>query len=511
MYFTVIILITLFPFGNFLKQNINQLQFFDINFFYFVLFILIIFLIIFLLEISLKNKIKIFKNFSMLCASFWIVQCFYYDIKDIFLNFSNPKIITISTVIFLSTLIFLLLIQRKFQKFFLLVLITNYVFFISISYYNKIDKNLFENKKYTAEKKLISNKDNYSNIKKPDIFFILADGLTSFKNLKTYFNYNANNIINEFENLDFVISKNSFSSYNTTYLTMSSILSLDYVVNEKSTPYISRSEFYPHDIQTYEPTLIKELRKQNYDFIIFPNYINSCNLYFKVKCISAQNPFLINVIYNYAVASFLSKTLLSSIIEAYNVRDTILKVYNIKNSIHPRETFKLLNHNLNMDYKYWKFNNIFTFVHHMVPHDARTSDCKIVEKKFTDYIYKSSVDCAFKQLLDTTKNIISLFPEAIIIIQGDHGAGHNFNFDVDFNQLSKEEIISRLGIMNIARLPNNCKNNFKEGIGTVDTIKLVLSCISSKEYNFKNESESFIGFYENNRNFGKVFKADNLN
>ena len=53
--------------------------------------------------------------------------------------------------------------------------------------------------------------------------------------------------------------------------------------------------------------------------------------------------------------------------------------------------------------------------------------------------------------------------------------------------------------------------DFKENIGSVETIRLVLNCISSKDFNHNNKSRSYIGFYEDNPDFGKVYKVDNLN
>ena len=63
-----------------------------------------------------------------------------------------------------------------------------------------------------------------------------------------------------------------------------------------------------------------------------------------------------------------------------------------------------------------------------------------------------------------------------------------------------------MGIFNAIKLPEYCKNNFNNSIGNVETINLVIDCIKLKKNFFVPKSKSFVGFYENHKDFGKVYK-----
>ena len=63
-----------------------------------------------------------------------------------------------------------------------------------------------------------------------------------------------------------------------------------------------------------------------------------------------------------------------------------------------------------------------------------------------------------------------------------------------------------MGIFNAIKLPEYCKNNFTNSIGNVETINLVIDCIKLKKYISVPNSKSFVGFYENHKDFGKVYK-----
>ena len=108
-----------------------------------------------------------------------------------------------------------------------------------------------------------------------NVYFVMLDGYASKRTSK----------IMSLDNDDFFtfIDKNEFkllsdkSSYNMTHLSLAGLFELDFPVDENSQKYNSQIHFYPMLLQSdQQPRLISELKKLDYEFILYSNTWAGC-------------------------------------------------------------------------------------------------------------------------------------------------------------------------------------------------------------------------------------------
>ena len=89
-----------------------------------------------------------------------------------------------------------------------------------------------------------------------------------------------------------------------------------------------------------------------------------------------------------------------------------------------------------------------------------------------------------KQIVSLIDLILKKFPDAVIVVQGDHGAvsegsSDYYDWNSNFKNLSKNILIQRLGIFNVVRMPKSCIKDFNNSTGNVETIQMVLICVGA--------------------------------
>ena len=510
-YFVTFTLIMI-PFISFYLKNINQTFFISkYLLFYFVMVISFFAIMLLITNLFKLNK----KNFNVffLISIFWYLQFLHYDLSKIILNIQinlfNIKFFP-SLIGFLIILFFSMFFTYLFKFRFFSLFVFYFVFISIVSNLIFFDKRSMKNedlkikKVQSSEKNL--KKDLTNNIKKPQVFYIVADALTSIDNLNKIYNFNTKKIENQLLQDNFKIAKGALGSYNMTYLTMASIFSLDYIVQENSSRYFNRENFYPHMLTIERPQLVKKLDEIGYSFILYSSKWARCD-FFKVKCKFGTENFFINLFEDYSVNEFMSKTFLNYIYKnlkpIYFNKSSNLKGFDSDNSI------QYLESDLNNNLEKLRENSTFHFVHHYIPHESRNSDCSIpISDKQSNYV--NSVNCAFKQIFSLINLILLKFPNAIIVVQGDHGpvsetSDNYYDWNSSFENLPENSIIQRLGIFNAVRMPKICIKDFNSSTGNVETIQMVLKCIGAINKKISSQSKSYIGFYEENSDFGKVY------
>ena len=105
--------------------------------------------------------------------------------------------------------------------------------------------------------------------------------------LKNYVNIEFQQSIKKFEEKGFSIPMHSYSSYNTTYLSLGALFAMDYPVNEKSLKFKDRSNFYP-TIRDYNPAILGYLKKNNYKFVIAPPLWGGCPNSKEYRCLKPK-------------------------------------------------------------------------------------------------------------------------------------------------------------------------------------------------------------------------------
>jgi hypothetical protein len=80
-------------------------------------------------------------------------------------------------------------------------------------------------------------------VSQPNIYFVLADGYGRTDSLRTYLGFDNSAAIEELEDLGFFVARKAQANYPMTFLAMSSVFNMDYVVTPEMPRYADRSRF----------------------------------------------------------------------------------------------------------------------------------------------------------------------------------------------------------------------------------------------------------------------------
>ncbi len=133
----------------------------------------------------------------------------------------------------------------------------------------------------------------------------------------------------------------------------------------------------------------------------------------------------------------------------------------------------------------------FVFVHNMAPHPPFLLDSKCrprtgsfetrsAWKDAERGYYADAVKCVnldVERLLDV---ILRLNPEALIVLQGDHGSAFNTRWDAPMASWSSDEIAERSSYLNLIRAPADCRRWLDRPLGQINTARFVLGCLEGK-------------------------------
>lgn len=490
----------LIPFLEFINKNYFVI---DKNIASVLFHIFLSLFIFFILLNFLFNKIHFFYNgFYIFFLSFCFFISFkFLDLKNyinIFTNFGFFISFTILLILYFT--LFLIISRNKFNSFFIFfgIFLLIYNFFILYSLINqKFDQVQSYSKKNAIFSSMI---DNFPH-NKENIYYFILDGMTSIDYVKKSFpdinEIVINDHINHLISKDFIIHEDSISNYNNTYLSFSALMQLDYTVTDSSDKYFDRNNFWPYLLSKPDnkPNLISILEEHNIGFKWYGNITASCKNYSFNKDFcpekSVSNFFYVfnSFFYQTPLITFLRKFFPKFMLAGYG--DNIDSVGNFLN-----------------DYKNLELlNKKFYLIHHLAPHPPyiHNADCSLKYNSSSNVIdegyngYKESYLCALKKIDQAVKTIIENDPKSLVVFTADHGW-----ILKNENNINKD--LLKFNIYNSLKIHDKCKKFVKDKMDTISTIRIVLGCNINKIPTLT-DRKSYIGYQENNINFGKVLKA----
>ena len=497
--FLLLNLLFCFPFFNFIILNSNQIQFISVLFYKFFLISFLFFLIsLFILFYFFKDKEFGFTIFF--CLLFiWNVGFYYLDLKKNLFFFINDKydgVITLILIFFISLFLSKILKKEFINRLILIFLVIN----LSFNFYNNSSKSSL--KKIDIGKISNNSKNNFVKKKttseineKPNIFYIIPDALGSIHNLQEY-KIKTKLIEDYLKRYGYKLAYNSKSSYSETRLTISSIFYLDYIVDGVTKFDDNSFDYYPYFNKNQKIPLANILEKLGYNFFRIENNYARCVEHIKIFCLNTTDKNFINLIMNdYSIEVFFSNSFIFP-----KIRSEINKGTNNPLVVDGYDTIQQYKKIFSNSDEILKLGGNFTLIHHMSPHrPMRDENCKILNRKermnFSISNYQTSVKCVFNRIKEINELILSKYPNSIIIFQGDHGP--TFENDKNpgkRNNLNIKHIKNRVNIFNAMLIPEKCKKEFYDEIGSVETIRLVLNCIGAKEIYPRKKSKSFMFF-----------------
>jgi len=471
----ILLSLSLIPWIEFINTNISELDFILndnlvillVLYFFFVCLIYVIF--------SLFTSLKKYSLISFISISIWIFfqHSFLKSNINTYLksiDVSNEYSSEIALIIILSLIyLFYFFIKKKnfFVNFFLIFLIFN-LFFSSAQFV--IEFNSTKNSiKYEKKVNVFLN----NNLKKPNIYFFILDGMMPLNEFKDYYRKDLSKFENFYNQRDYVYYLDTKNLYPDTTDTLTSLFFLDEIFledgnynNNNLKPNIYRK--FPGLLgQKYNPVLISELNKLGYEFKWIGNSFAACSKYNYRYCLSDKKEEYVDL---YLLQTFLEKTPLMQIfnkITELGIVQKYLKINQRGDAIGKLKKFLISNDN------YIKNKTTFFFIHHMHPHWPYKHDEQCNYKKFpgnTNFEgYKNSYLCVIKNVTNIIKEIEQFDKKAMVIFQSDHSW--------EMSKISESKYGNRKQIFNLVKNNIQCDKSIIRGLNNIEIAKYLISCL----------------------------------
>ena len=492
--------IPIFAFLN--KINLPQITALDVylilssQFLFFIITILLSYLIY---NFFLKKKIE-FKIFFLVNSLIVFLLLFFQNIKSI-LFFESQNFIFDEIFAFLIFVFIYLFLIRFAQKYFNLIcrFVIIFIFLqFSLFVYNLliININLDSQAQLENKEKINLNFDSLSINKNQDsanIFFIVFDGmmtLDSAEKLKII--DNKEKIVASLKKDEIIYKENFLNNYDSTYLSLSSLLIGSYPATEASKKYRTRKNYFPFFLmnQKKDNNFFKILRKTDKKFFWLGNSNSSClnNIY--VNCVRENKAIkylsIVSLFYYDSVYIYFFNKLLSQYDNRFE---------SIEFLVNPKKEFK---------------GNEIYLIHILNPHPPYylNKNCEIkndlmknlkTNKMDVEY-YSYAYNCLLNMAQVFTNKISKTNDKNLIFIMGDHG----WSFDYETMKKNKlEKSDNRFKTFFAYKVPSKCKEILAPN-SIVNVIRFALNCSENSNLNYLKDKQ-FKSFPEGHIDYGKVF------
>lgn len=453
----------------------------------FSFFLSIVIVFVFKLKVS-------FEKIFFLIGFLYFNQFFYEDIKILFsyFNFNNLFLTAFLTIIGIFTFFcFLYLKYPKFQifsqKFFLVYLLINLVFFSSYNLINYDYENILGINQQDEKRAFkLEDTDIYS---KNNIYYIIFDAMISLKNSNDLLNIKNKQFEKKVKQFNYQIFDNFTSNYDRTFLSLNSFFDQKYTIIDGNRLPQNINEFFPNVSEKNKdkiPSLVQQLISRNFKINWFGNIEQQCPKIFYINCFTKDKAVesYFNFFYEIKnVTKFFETTIIGDILKKY-----VNKSYEEK-LIGSKDIFNFLEKN-NLS-----TNLNFNFIHFHPPHPPNNYPIKCNnllnnwmfgydKVKMFDYEelvdYKNGYICSKKYILKLISLIKEKDPNANVFIQSDHGW--------KFKALSKD--ISRLkvfqkSIISLIKIEKKCHDELKTISTNLNTSILISKCLLNIKKKYK--------------------------
>tara|TARA_B100000035_G_scaffold237880_1_gene206186 strand:- start:537 stop:2114 length:1578 start_codon:yes stop_codon:yes gene_type:complete len=457
----------------------------------FTVFYLLIFIIFYkFLKIIFKNK----EFFVLMYISSWVgfvffqykswTKYYYYTFRGFISEINNFAFLTWFFVLFIGIVVISLLSKYKPVRMFfaiwtlllLLTPVTNFLFG-----FTELDENLNKARYEKSFTNIVFNN-------KPDIYFILYDGLASFDTLDKYYDYKAEPLKNFLANNDFYIAEEASSSYGTTNLSLATIFEAEYLL-EDGDSYKVNNRHILKDFDIFQTEVFHTLLNNGYYIGSYSNYV-TCddNEIEEVNCLYRKTPK--QIIYQLLLQTPFQ--VIENNQEDLPFYNSLLDILNLQCAVTcGDESLITLKENFDKKLRIENENSPkFYFFHMKNTHGpffvdencqplVNTSSISDAIEKQDEYI--DSILCLQKDL-ESFLNVIN--DDSIVILQSDHGP--HFSYSRTYSDLTDDEIQNRYRIFSSIRSQEICKEFNEPNFGQINTFRLVFKCLSDEEIVLKN-------------------------
>jgi hypothetical protein len=287
------------------------------------------------------------------------------------------------------------------------------------------------------------------------------------------------------------------SNYVQTAHTLAGIFALDYPFTDDRRSWNNLRALYP-DVFAREtpPPLVRRMSADGYETWYAPSFWYGCGQR-HLKCI--HQPAIFEA--NYLTRSFLAPTPYGQPLLMLAVRQ-----YDALSTVRSRLPLVLA-----------AGKPVFVFAHHLAPHppfviDAQCRPRTVAFAQREGWLegertaYADAVKCVNREVEQLVDTILLANPNALIVLQGDHGSAFGIDWETPMAQWTAEAIVERSSFLNLVRAPEDCKRWLDRPLGQINTARFVLACLEGTPPSYLPE-RTFLSTYSQGKEKGQWQRA----
>lgn len=341
-----------------------------------------------------------------------------------------------------------------------------------------------------------------------NVYFLIPDAYGRADELKSVLNFDNTEFINFLERNKFQVGMKSHSNYVATALSVSSMLEMDYVVDETTADVWSLNPYY-RDVLNGKNNAFKAFQDRGY-YVAKLNWINTCTQDGYVDFCYGNDRNLMRVNMRLTELEF-------SLLRMTALHD--LAIEHFPKLFYRHLGDKDFSNVLDMIRFVREERPTLYFGHVLLPHPPYrfNSKCGPAEQLDTAYhegawtergkgLYVDATKCANLQLRQIIGEINQHDPDAIVVISSDHGAAFSVSWTIPYADWTNEQVEERFGNFVAARLPEECKSTFYDEISPVNLFEMILACVDGRKPAFKDDRIYITTFFKSHPDYGKLWR-----
>ena len=304
-----------------------------------------------------------------------------------------------------------------------------------------------------------------------DVYYLLLDAYSGRAGLKAATGFDNREFYDALAARGFVDASTEKSNYLSTIYSLGGIFLLDYPATEQSKPAEFSQKLYPDLFDGAEvPAFIARLNAAGYDTYHSATTWGGCAHRYLI-CLG-QPVILDN---DYLTKAFLAPTPFARPIEILSEEEDDSYL-----SISSRLPLLLA-----------RGKPFFIFAHDLAAHPpfVRNAACRRSAKPGETSqtwdvnrrdAYVGAIHCLNRRTLALIDLIVKSDPNALIVLQGDHGSAFGMNWSLPMSQWPLASIRERRSFLNVVRAPADCRRWLDHPMGQINTARFVVACVEGR-------------------------------
>jgi hypothetical protein len=316
----------------------------------------------------------------------------------------------------------------------------------------------------------------------PNVYWIVLDGYPRRDVLQEFFNFDNGPFVDQLKGLNFTVYDRAVASFPETAFSISSTLSMGFPVDGLPPMMPSLAEL--QRTVRGQNVVVNTFRSMGYRYVHFQNGyddLTACPLEGAI-CVRGNAQASGSAIeFDEFNIALLSKTPVMDTIAIFTDADK-----SVEESMFMRGAVHELTDRLSQLPEH--DGPFFLYAHVLAPHPPIRfkRDCS-VRAAAPDLLDWNSTDkpafidqliCVNDETMMLLDKVIQKDPQAIIVLQSDHGAAFRGQFKKPFDGWDLSDQKERFGALNALRMPDVCSDDTRGSVDLVNTFARVLNCVS---------------------------------